>query len=165
MESTHRKYGWKALVIDPFMELLLNVDDKEKFSVAGGLCQKLLALKTGYRNGEGLIVATSFQMKKAVKGKISKLNRDPDATLADYEEVLEASEIERYSGAVQRFDMLWGVAQADERGRKGVIVCSRTRHGAGFEPFNFHVDPASHFCFESATAPKMQIEEFAEAVD
>ena len=26
--------------------------------------------------------------------------------------VLEASEIERYSGAVQRFDMLWGVAQA-----------------------------------------------------
>ncbi|HXJ87786.1 MAG TPA: hypothetical protein VMS18_13275 [Candidatus Binatia bacterium] len=165
MESTHRKYGWKALVIDPFMELLLNVDDKEKFSVAGGLCQKLLALKTGYRNGEGLIIATSFQMKKAVKGKISKLNRDPDATLADYEEVLEASEIERYSGAVQRFDMLWGVAQADERGRKGVIVCSRTRHGVGFEPFYFHVDPASHFCFESAKAPKMQIEELAEAVD
>ena len=152
MESTHRKYGWKALVIDPFMELLLNVEDKEKFSVGGGLCQKLLALKTGYRNGEGLIVATSLQMKKAVKGKVAELNRDPGATLADYERVLEASEIERYSGAVQRFDMLWGVAQADERGRRGVIVCSRTRHGAGFEPFYFHVDPASHFCFEEPTA-------------
>lgn len=165
MESTHRKYGWKALVIDPFMELLLNVDDKEKFSVGGSLCQKLLALKTGYRNGEGLIVATSFQMKKAVKGKITKLNRDPDATLADYEEVLEASEIERYSGAVQRFDMLWGVAMADEKGRKGVIACSRTRHGAGFEPFYFHVDPASHFCFEVAKAPKIEVEAFAEEID
>jgi len=33
MESTHRKYGWKALVIDPFMELL-NTEEKEKFSVA-----------------------------------------------------------------------------------------------------------------------------------
>ena len=68
MESSHRKYGWRALMIDPFMELLLNVEDKEKFSVGGGLCQKLLALKTGYRNGEGLIIGTSLQMKKAVKG-------------------------------------------------------------------------------------------------
>jgi hypothetical protein len=165
MESTHRKYGWKALVIDPFMELLLNVDDKEKFSVGGGLCQKLLALKTGYRNGEGLIVATSLQMKKAVKGKVAELNRDPGATLADCERVLEASEIERYSGAVQRFDMLWGVAQADERGRKGVIVCSRTRHGAGFEPFYFHVDPASHFCFEEPRRePEVDVEKLIEAI-
>ena len=152
METTHRKYGWKALIIDPFMELLLNVDDKDKFSVSGGLCQKLLALKTGYHNGEGLIVGTSLQMKKAVKGKIVEINRSPDATLADYERVLEASEIERYSGAVQRFDMLWGVAQADESSRRGVIVCSRTRHGAGFDPFYFHVDAASHFCFEPVPA-------------
>lgn len=164
MEGSHRKYGWKSLVIDPFMELLLNTDEKDKFSVAGGLCQKLLALKTGYRNGEGLIIATSFQMKKAVKARISKLNRDSDASLADYEEVLDASEIERYSGALQRFDMLWGVAMADDGGRKGVIVCSRIRHGAGFEPFYFHVDPASHFCFETAKAPKLEIEEFAEAI-
>jgi hypothetical protein len=162
MESSHRKYGWKALVIDPFMELLFNVEDKEKFSAGGGLCQKLLALKTGYRNGEGLIIGTSLQMKKAVKGKVAELNRDPGATLADYERVLEASEIERYSGAVQRFDMLWGVAQADEKGRRGAIVCSRTRNGGGFEPFYFHVDPACHFCFELAKAPKVEIEEFAE---
>ena len=46
--------------------------------------------------------------------------------------------------------MLWGVAKADEKGRKGVIVCSRIRHGGGFEPFYFHVDPASHFCCEPA---------------
>jgi hypothetical protein len=165
MESSHRKYGWRALVIDPFMELLLNTDEKDKFSVAGGLCQKLLALKTVYRNGEGLIIATSLQMKKAVKGKVAELNRDPGATLADYERVLEASEIERYSGAVQRFDMLWGVAQADEKGRRGAIVCSRTRNGGGFEPIYFHVDPASHFCFESARAPKQEVEEFAEAIE
>ncbi|MGA8214952.1 MAG: hypothetical protein WB799_15250 [Candidatus Sulfotelmatobacter sp.] len=166
MESSHRKYGWRALMIDPFMELLLNVEDKEKFSAGGGLCQKLLALKTGYRNGEGLIIGTSLQMKKAVKGKISRLNRDREAPLGDYEKALEASEIERYSGAVQRFDMLWGVAMADEKGRKGVIACSRSRHGGGFEPFYFHVDPASHFCFELAKAPKVEIEEFAEeAID
>jgi hypothetical protein len=164
MESTHRKYGWKTLVIDPFMELLLNVEDKEKFSIGGGLCQKLLALKTGYRNGEGLIVATSLQMKKAVKGKVAELNRDPGATLADYEKVLEASEIERYSGAVQRFDMLWGVAQADEKGRRGVIVCSRTRHGAGFAPFYFHVDPSSHFCFELAPREEFHAEKLIEAI-
>jgi hypothetical protein len=165
MESTHRKYGWKALVIDPFMELLLNVEDKEKFSVGGGLCQKLLALKTGYRNGEGLIIGTSLQMKKAVKGKIAELNRDPGASLADYEEALEASEIERYSGAVQRFDMLWGVAQAEEKGRTGVIVCSRTRHGAGFDPFYFHVDSASHFCFEQPRQqPQLDAEEMIEAI-
>lgn len=147
------------------MELLLNVEDKEKFSAGGGLCQKLLALKTGYRNGEGLIVATSFQMKKAVKGKVAELNRDAGATLADYERVLEASEIERYSGAVQRFDMLWGVAQADEKGRRGVIVCSRTRHGGSFEPFYFHVDPASHFCFEQLRhQPQLDAEEMIEAI-
>ena len=164
MESTQRKYGWEALVIDPFMELLLNVDDKEKFSASGGLCQKLLGLKTGYRNGEGLIVATSLQMKKAVKGKVAELSRNPDATLADYERVLEASEIERYSGAVQRFDMLWGVAQADEKGRKGVIVCSRTRHGAGFDPFYFHVDPASHFCFEPAPREEFDAAKLIDAI-
>jgi hypothetical protein len=165
MESTHRKYGWKALVIDPFMELLLNVEDKEKFSVGGGLCQKLLALKTGYRNGEGLIVATSLQMKKAVKGKVAELSRNPDRTLADYEVLLEASEIERYSGAVQRFDMLWGVAQADDSGRRGVIVCSRTRHGTGFEPFYFHVDPTSHFCFEEPRRePEVDVEKLIEAI-
>ena len=97
---------------------------------------------------------------------ISRLNRDGEATLSDYEKALEASEIERYSGAVQRFDMLWGVAMADEKGRKGVIVCSRTRHGGGFEPFYFHVDPASHFCFELAKAPKVELEQFAEeAID
>jgi hypothetical protein len=166
MESSHRKYGWRALVIDPFMELLLNVDDKEKFSAGGGLCQKLLALKTGYRNGEGLIIGTSLQMKKAVKGKISRLNRVREAALSDYDKALEASEIERYSGAVQRFDMLWGVAQADEKGRRGVIVCSRVRHGNSFEPFYFHVDPTSHFCFELTKAPKVEIGEFAEeAID
>jgi hypothetical protein len=164
MESSHRKYGWKALIVDPFMELLLNVDDKEKFSVSGGLCQRLLALKTGYRNGEGLIIATSLQMKKAVKGKIGELNRDPGTTLRDYEKVLEASEIERYSGAVQRFDMLWGVAMADERGSMGVVVCSRTRHGSGFEPFYIHVDPASHFCFEEPREPTFDAEEVIEAI-
>ena len=164
MESTHRKYGWKALIIDPFMELLLNVEDKEKFSAGGGLCQKLLALKTGYRNGEGLIVATSLQMKKAVKGKVAELSRNPDRTLADYEVLLEASEIERYSGAVQRFDMLWGVAQADDSGRRGVIVCSRTRHGTGFEPFYFHVDPSSHFCFELAPREEFDAEKLIEAI-
>jgi hypothetical protein len=165
MESTHRKYGWKALIIDPFMELLLNVDDKEKFNAGGSLCQKLLALKTGYRNGEGLIVATSLQMKKAVKGKAAGLSRNPDTTLADYELLLEASEIERYSGAVQRFDMLWGVAQADERGRRGVIVCSRMRHGSGFEPFYFHVDPASHFCFEQQRKPDVDVDKLIEAIE
>jgi hypothetical protein len=164
MESTHRKYGWKALVIDPFMELLLNVEDKEKFSVGGGLCQELLALKTGYQNGEGLIVATSFQMKKAVKGKVAEMNRDHSSTLADYEKVLEASEIERYSGAVQRFDMLWGVAQADDSGRRGIIVCSRTRHGAGFEPFYFHVDPTSQFCFQQPRESEFEAEEAIEAI-
>ena len=165
MESSHRKYDWKALIIDPFMELLLNVEDKEKFSAGGGLCQKLLALKTGYRNGEGLIVATSLQMKKVVKGKVAELSRNPDRTLADYEVLLEASEIERYSGAVQRFDMLWGVAQADDSGRRGVIVCSRTRHGAGFEPFYFHVDPTSHFCFEEPRRePEVDVEKLIEAI-
>jgi hypothetical protein len=33
MESTHRKYGWRALMIDPFMELLLYVEDKEKLAL------------------------------------------------------------------------------------------------------------------------------------
>jgi hypothetical protein len=46
----------------------------------------------------------------------------------------EASEIERCSDAVQRLDMLWGVAQEDEKGCRGVIVCSRPRHSDGFEP-------------------------------
>jgi hypothetical protein len=51
MEETHRKYQWKALVIDPFGDLLINVDPKERWGKGGELCQKLLRMPVA---GEGL---------------------------------------------------------------------------------------------------------------
>jgi hypothetical protein len=164
MEETHRKYQWKALVIDPFGDLLINVDPKERWGKGGELCQKLLRMKTAYHNNSGLIVVTTLQMKKAVKGKVEALKHNPDATLSAYDAALEASEIELFSGAVQRFDMLWGVASTTVNNTKGVITCARTRHGQAFEPFEFVVDRKSHYTYEEPRMNEASIEDFADVV-
>lgn len=161
MEETHRKYQWKALVIDPFGDLLINVDPKERWGKGGALCQRLLRMKTAYHNNTGLIVITTLQMKKAVKGKIETLKHNPDATLSAFDAALEPSEIELFSGAVQRFDMLWGVASTTMNNTKGVITCARTRHGQGFQPFEFVVDRNSHYTYEKPRMNEVSLEQFA----
>jgi hypothetical protein len=159
MENNHAKYQYKVLVIDPFDMLLLNVDEKSKFAAGATLMSKLLSLKTTYCDNAGLIVLTSLQMKKVVKGKVEALQRDPDAKLLDFEAILGASEVETYSAAVQKCDMLWGVAAKNKLGSRGVITCARVRHGQPFEPFWFDVDFDSHYCFARPKKKAFPVEE------
>jgi KaiC/GvpD/RAD55 family RecA-like ATPase len=159
MENTHSKYEWKAVVIDPFDTLLLNTDSQKRFFKGTELIQRLFDLKTSYHGGDGLIVMTSLQMKKNVKGEVEKLQHMPDSTLADFRDVLDASEIDTFSAAVQKLDMIWGVAARNDSMTQGVLVCSRVRFGNPFEPFWFRVDAASHCCYEQRRAtPVAQIE-------
>jgi hypothetical protein len=161
MENTHNKYEWKAVVIDPFDTLLLNTEANQRFFKGGELIQKLFDLKTSYHGGDGLIVMTSLQMKKSVKGEVEKLQHKPESNLSDFDRVLDASQIETHSAAVQKFDMLWGVASRNDSMTQGVLVCSRVRFGTPFEPFWFHVDRESHYCYERRrTAPVAQIDGF-----
>jgi hypothetical protein len=148
MENTHTKYEWKAVVIDPFDTLLLNTDAQQRFFKGGELIQRLFDLKTSYHGGNGLIVMTSLQMRKNVKGEVEKLQHKTDSTLADFRNVLDASEIETFSAAVQKLDMIWGVAGRNDSMTQGALVCSRVRFGNPFEPFWFRVDASSHYCYE-----------------
>jgi len=159
MENTHSKYEWKAVVIDPFDTLLLNTDSQQRFFKGTELIQRLFDLKTSYHGGDGLIVMTSLQMKKNVKGDVEKLQHKPDSALADFRNVLDASAIDTFSAALQKLDMIWGVAARNDLMTQGVIVCSRVRFGNPFEPFWFRVDAASHYCYEQRRAtPVAQIE-------
>jgi hypothetical protein len=126
MENNQQKYQYKALVIDPFDMLLLNADEKFKFAAGSKLISKLLSLKTTYYNNSGLIILTSFQMKKAVKGKVEELQRDPDSTLLDFETELGASEIETFSAAVQKVDMLGRSSQEQTRQPWRHHLCPRS---------------------------------------
>lgn len=148
MESTHGRYDWNALVIDPFDTLLLNTEPCHKFFGGQSLASHMFDLKTSYHGGRGLIVMTSLQMKKSVKAIVEKLQNNPKSGLTDFANALDASSIETYSAAVQKFDMLLAVSARNKLNRQGVIVCARTRFSRPFDPLWFSVDPESHYCFE-----------------
>lgn len=95
-------------------------------------------------------------MKKAVKGAVEKLQNKKNSTLQEFTEILDASNVETHSGAVQKFDMLLGVSARNKLNRQGVVVCSRTRFSRPFESFWFNVDSCSHYCFEQ---PKPRVSE------
>lgn len=153
MEETDRKYQWGALIIDPFEELTVNFNPKELFFGGNKICQKMLGLKTNYMNGRGLIVATSFQLKKAVGKKLREIKDDGTAfdeiKAYDYEAALDRNEIETFSGAAKKFDMLWGVANTSEDGRTGILTCARTRYGKPFPATYFQVGEKSHYCHQT----------------
>jgi hypothetical protein len=132
--------------------LLLNTPSENRFFKGAELIQHLFDLKTSYAGGQGLIVLTSLQMKKGVKGQVEKLQNDPTSSVSDFEEVLDASNVAIHSAAVEKFDMMWAVSGRNRLGTQGVLVCARARFSKPFESFWFNVDPESHYCYEKPTA-------------
>jgi hypothetical protein len=153
MDETDRKYQWGALIVDPFEELVANANPEKLFFEGNKVCQKFLSLKTNYQNGRGLICATSFQMKKAIGKKIKDIYNDGDTMddikAFDYEAALDRNDIETFSGASKKFDMLWGIANTSDQGTKGIITCARTRYGRPFPATYFKVEERSHYCHQS----------------
>jgi hypothetical protein len=122
MEVNHAKYQYNALFIDPFDSLLdpVKADFGKVFPLQEKITGQMLDLKVNYRDGSGLMIVTTAQMKKAVKGNIEKLQADSRSRLSDYEDELQASNIDSYSGIAKKFDMLWG----------GCLAClSKRRYG------------------------------------
>jgi hypothetical protein len=165
MEETHKKYQWRALVIDPFEDLTSNALPDKVWGVGDQICKKMLKLKTGYHNGEGLIVMTSFQLKKEFGAKISTLRRDPEAQIWDYEALLVPGNIETFGSAAKKFDMLWGVADVSMNATKGIITSARTRHSKPFETVEFDIDARSHMVVESKQSRGFQTDSMANVMD
>ena len=128
----------------------------------------MLHQRTEFAGGQGLIILTSFQLKKAFQPALAQLKSGQkregkgwrDVTPADFEELLQPGNIEMYSGAAKYFDMLWGVAARDERMSGGLITCARVRSSRKFSPVWFEVDADSHYAFERVASTEMLIPEF-----
>lgn len=157
MDETHKKFRWKALVIDPF-EDLTNAQPDKVWGVGDQICKKMLKLKTGYHNDEGLIVMTSFQLKKEFGAKISSLRRDPDSNIGDYDALLVPGNIEMFGSAAKKFDMLWGVADISMNATRGIITSARTRHSKPFDTVEFDIDLRSHMVIDSTQANAFRTE-------
>jgi len=156
MEETDRKYQWGALVVDPFEALVVNANPEKLFFEGNNVCSKFLSLKTNYMNGRGLICVTSFQLKKAVGKKLRDIREDGDTMddikRFDYADALDRNDIETFSGAAKKFDMLWGVANVSHEGNRGIVTCARVRYGKEFPPTYFRVEERSHYCHQGDLA-------------
>jgi hypothetical protein len=157
MEQTFEKYQWKALVIDPFEALVASEDYDTKYFASEAVGARLLSEKTGFHNGEGLVILTSFQLHNKSKDAVKKLQGSPSALPEDYEEALRIGSLNMFTWADNVFDGLMGVAQWSNLNTTGLITYRRLRFGSRFEPITFNADKQTFLMEEPGAAAQADL--------
>jgi hypothetical protein len=163
MDGSFDKYQWKALVLDPFETLCAGVLPEDTWGASKKMGQQLKKVSVGFHGGEGLVVVTTFQLHKASKDAVAKVQGSPTAMLEDYEEALRIGSLNMFTWAPDVFDGLLGVARVQTFDTTGVITFRRLRFGRRFPPFVFNADPKTFLMVEAGAEVKAKMAEATQA--
>ena len=149
LNNNFLRNDYHALFIDPFDQLLMGDHKENKTERSMKLFESLLKLRTDYAKNRGLIIGLTLQLRKQVKNDLEKLQDDDYASAADYEKLLTAGNVDYFSAAIKKVDMLIGIAKKDKAGTGGWLTNARLRNSPGYEPVEWTIDHASRFISEA----------------
>jgi hypothetical protein len=158
-ESTHKKYQWDYIIIDP-LDSIMPPDDGSKggnWKACSTIVDRLFDYSRSYAGDRGIMVVTTAQFKVEAGREIAKLqakNTGDD----NYDDQIEAilrkdSMIQYFTTICQRFDLGIGIATSKKNGNEGMLVQGRTRGGGHFGVVPFVVGDRTNYLREKKTTP------------
>ncbi len=158
-ESTHKKYQWDYIVIDP-LDSIMPPDDGPKsnnWKACSTIVDRLFDYSRSYAGDRGIMVVTTAQFKVEAARKIAKLqakNSGEDNYDDQIETILRKdSSIQYFTTISQRFDLGIGVATSQKNGNEGMLVQGRTRGGGNFGVVPFVVGDRTNYLREKKPNP------------
>jgi hypothetical protein len=155
IDSTHKKYDWDFVIIDPLDTILPTDADKNQFNASAAVVDRLFDYSRGFAGDRGLMVIVTAQFKADVRRDIEKVQAK-NGGVEDFDDeivaILRRDSNIQYIGnkLTQRFDLAIGVALRVKDGNQGMLVQGRSREGGSFDVMPFDIDPDSNLMLESA---------------
>ena len=170
-ESTHKKYQWDYIVIDP-LDSIMPPDDGAKsnnWKACSTIVDRLFDYSRSYAGDRGIMVVTTAQFKVDAGREIAKL-QEKNTGEDNYDDQIEAilrkdSSIQYFTTIPQRFDLGIGVATSQKNGNEGMLVQGRTRGGGHFGVVRFVVGDRTNYLRERKPSPLLVEEVRMEPVE
>jgi hypothetical protein len=158
-ESTHKKYQWDYIVIDP-LDSIMPPDDGPKgnnWKACSTIVDRLFDYSRSYAGDRGVMVITTAQFKVDSGRDIAKL-QEKNTGEDNYDDQIEAilrkdSMIQYFTTICQRFDLGIGIATSQKNGNEGMLVQGRTRGGGNFGVVRFVVGDRTNYLREKKPTP------------
>jgi hypothetical protein len=164
-ESTHKKYQWDYIVIDP-LDSIMPPDEGSKggnnWKACSTIVDRLFDYSRSYAGDRGIMVVTTAQFGASAARDIAKL-QTKNVGEDNYDDEIEAilrkdSLIQYFTTICQRFDLGIGIATSQKNGTEGMLVQGRTRGGGNFDVVRFSVGERTNYLREKNYRP-MAVEE------
>jgi hypothetical protein len=158
-ESTHKKYQWDYIVIDP-LDSIMPPDDGPRgnnWKACSTIVDRLFDYSRSYAGDRGIMVITTAQFKVDSGRDIAKL-QEKNTGEDNYDDQIEAilrkdSMIQYFTTICQRFDLGIGIATSQKNGNEGMLVQGRTRGGGNFGVVRFVVGDRTNYLREKKPTP------------
>lgn len=156
IDSTHKKYDWDFVIIDPLDTVLpTEQGNKDQFQACSAVIDRMFDYSREFAGDRGLMLIVTAQFKAEVRRDIEKI-QTKNGGVEDFDDEIVAV-LRRDSGIqyignklTQRFDLAIGVALRTKDGDDGMLAQGRSREGGAWDVMPFTIDEHSNLMLESA---------------